>query len=211
MKRKSYVWREEWSEAIKDLEPLIRLEVREAVDVYALSGELPTLKTVSMLAFNFIKPSIDRDIEKYISITERNRENGKKGGRGKNPEEPKKPTGFFGNPEEPKKAERDSDSDTSNEVKKDNPIGLSKKQIDFENRKKVFGEECAKFVDTYGKVMVREFYDYWTEPNKSKTKMAFELKKTWDLSRRLSTWANNDFSKSRKQVQNETKQYKKLD
>jgi hypothetical protein len=39
----------------------------------------------------------------------------------------------------------------------------------------------------------KEFIAYWTEPNKSGTKMRFELEKTWDLSRRLHRWANTNF------------------
>jgi len=37
-----------------------------------------------------------------------------------------------------------------------------------------------------------EFVSYWTEPNKSKTKMRFELEKTWDTTRRLQTWIKRD-------------------
>jgi len=40
--------------------------------------------------------------------------------------------------------------------------------------------------------MIRAFYDYWTEPNKSNTQFRKELEKTWDTERRLSTWAKND-------------------
>lgn len=40
--------------------------------------------------------------------------------------------------------------------------------------------------------MKQEFYDYWSEPNKSNTKMRFEQEKTWDLGRRLTRWANNN-------------------
>ena len=36
-----------------------------------------------------------------------------------------------------------------------------------------------------------EFCDYWTEKNKSKTKMRFELEKTWDTYKRLFRWINN--------------------
>jgi hypothetical protein len=38
-----------------------------------------------------------------------------------------------------------------------------------------------------------EFYNYWSEKNKSGTKMRFELERTWDLSRRLHRWANTHF------------------
>lgn len=34
----------------------------------------------------------------------------------------------------------------------------------------------------------KEFLEYWTEPNKTGTKMRFELEKTWDLKRRLNRW-----------------------
>ena len=40
--------------------------------------------------------------------------------------------------------------------------------------------------------VAKEFANYWTEPNKSKTKMRFELQKTWDTKRRLQTWIKND-------------------
>jgi hypothetical protein len=39
--------------------------------------------------------------------------------------------------------------------------------------------------------MIKEFYSYWTEPNKSNTKFKQEMQKTWDLTRRLETWSNN--------------------
>ena len=41
------------------------------------------------------------------------------------------------------------------------------------------------------------FIDYWTEPNKSKTKLRFELERTWDLKRRLSRWVNSSYNKSK--------------
>ena len=43
----------------------------------------------------------------------------------------------------------------------------------------------------------KAFIDYWTEANKSGTKMRFELEKTWDLKRRLSRWANSSFNKTK--------------
>jgi len=63
---------------------------------------------------------------------------------------------------------------------------------DLDFRKKIFMNECAAWVETYPKEMLRDFFEYWTEPNKSGSKMRFELEKTWDLSRRLRTWENND-------------------
>lgn len=40
--------------------------------------------------------------------------------------------------------------------------------------------------------MIRAFFDYWSELNKSGTKMRYELEKTWELPKRLVTWANRE-------------------
>jgi len=38
---------------------------------------------------------------------------------------------------------------------------------------------------------IQSFVSYWTEPNKSKTKIKYELQKTWDMKRRIGTWMRN--------------------
>ena len=47
-------------------------------------------------------------------------------------------------------------------------------------------------MEKYGAAMIREFFDYWSEMNKSQTKMRFEQQPTWETSLRLVTWANRD-------------------
>lgn len=96
---------------------------------------------------------------------------------------------------------REHDVGNGNNIKKDNntSIIIQKKEkilLDLKKRKDEFKNECAPFVEIYGKDMMNNFFSYWTEPNKSKTKMKFELKETWDLSRRLSTWNKNNFDKN---------------
>lgn len=59
-------------------------------------------------------------------------------------------------------------------------------------RKQKFGQDLIPYIETYGKAMIRQFYDYWSEPNKSGSRMRFEQEKTWELSRRLCRWANNN-------------------
>ena len=55
-----------------------------------------------------------------------------------------------------------------------------------------FYKSLIPYVETYGREMVRDFYNYWSEPNKSKTKFRAELEPTWDAGRRLATWAKKD-------------------
>lgn len=62
-------------------------------------------------------------------------------------------------------------------------------------RKLKFSQSLIPFVSIYGKDGIREFCDYWTEPNKSNTKFKQETEKTWDTTLRLKRWFKNDFNK----------------
>lgn len=67
---------------------------------------------------------------------------------------------------------------------------------DYYKRKQKFYDSLVPYVEVYGKEMVRQFYNYWKEPNKSFTKMRWEQEKTWSLNLRLARWANIDKNKS---------------
>ena len=71
-------------------------------------------------------------------------------------------------------------------------VTKQEKQAQLDNRKSAFYNALVPYLHEYGKDMLREFFDYWSEPNKSGTKMRFELNSTWDLDRRLARWANNN-------------------
>lgn len=60
------------------------------------------------------------------------------------------------------------------------------------SRKEKFGQSLIPYVEKYGKEMIRDFFDYWSEFNKSKSKMRFEQQPTWETSKRLATWAKRD-------------------
>lgn len=96
-------------------------------------------------------------------------------------------------PKQEKKEYNKKESSTIVEPKKSLSLTLAE---NLEKRNKSFYDSLVPFVDFYGKELIRAFFDYWTEPNKSKTKMRFELEKTWDVKRRLKTWADRDKFKS---------------
>jgi len=75
---------------------------------------------------------------------------------------------------------------------KDKDNNKEKDKDNIEQRKENFAHTLNPFLQTYGKDFLNDFYKYWVEPNKSNTKFRMELEKTWDLSRRLETWAKND-------------------
>lgn len=62
----------------------------------------------------------------------------------------------------------------------------------LKEREADFGVQIKEFVSQYDKKMLTDFFYYWTEPNKSQTKMKFEMEKTWDITRRLRTWEKNN-------------------
>ena len=60
----------------------------------------------------------------------------------------------------------------------------------IKEREQSFRTEVMEF--NYPDTMLNDFIRYWTEPNKSGTKMRYELQPTWDTKRRLITWSKND-------------------
>ena len=92
-------------------------------------------------------------------------------------------------PKKPKKQARNKDDDKGEQPK--TAITVAEKQVNMEQRKKDFGLTLQPYVEQYGRQMLSDFFRYWTEPNKSGTKMKFELERTWSIAGRLATWAGN--------------------
>lgn len=65
-------------------------------------------------------------------------------------------------------------------------------KAETDRRMKEFYNSLIPYVQTYGKEMVREFYDYWSEVNKSGSKMKWEQEPTWVLDKRLARWSRHD-------------------
>jgi hypothetical protein len=78
------------------------------------------------------------------------------------------------------------------EERKELKEGKEGKEKNINERKLKFAESLKDFVPIYGRDMIKEFYDYWSEPNKSNTKFKQEMQRTWDLEGRLRTWKKND-------------------
>lgn len=74
---------------------------------------------------------------------------------------------------------------------------------DIKERKADFVKILNEYVPTYGKEMVRDFYEYWSEHSSNGYKMRFEKEKVFDVARRLKTWhkRNDSFpNKNKRQV-----------
>lgn len=93
------------------------------------------------------------------------------------------------------------------------PTRVNKEQ-EMKSREREFYNVLVPFVNTYGREMIREFFDYWSEPNKSHSKMRFEQERTWDLTRRLQTWekrSRNGFGKHNSGPDKQAANYKAVE
>ena len=79
----------------------------------------------------------------------------------------------------------------NNNKKENKNNNIEKRKQKFTNQTLAEGLKHTPMIDPR---ICDEFIDYWTEMNKSKTKMKFEMQETFDISRRLKRWIRNDFS-----------------
>jgi len=84
------------------------------------------------------------------------------------------------------------ETDTTPKQEGEEGIKNEKNERELKARAIIFYNSIAEYKDQYSKEMLRKFYNHWIEPNKSKTKMKFEMEKTWDLSLRLIKWESNE-------------------
>ena len=79
------------------------------------------------------------------------------------------------------------------------PRGETKKKISLpscptlEKRKNDFYQTIVPYTSQYDSEMLNDFYQYWTELDKRRRHMRFEMQKTWETSKRLSTWSRKQY------------------
>lgn len=77
------------------------------------------------------------------------------------------------------------------------------KIIKIKERERMFADEVRSLAHAKGwedKDDIEKFISYWSEPNQSKTKMRFEMEKTWDTSRRINTWKDRSSRENGKRM-----------
>ena len=178
---------------------------------YGMTGEvLDTDNRTLAFAFSMFQSSLDRNNEKYDRIVEKRREAGKRhkgnqytrNGTNGTSVPTMEQNGTNGTDRDRDSVrvrdsvsdrDRDRDRENNNSVVLNNILSIAKSCEDrkLQRRKDNFMSSLEPFRQTYGDAMIDDFCDYWTEPNKSGTKMRYEMERTWDLSRRIKRWASN--------------------
>jgi len=178
--KKSFLVYCDWIHTVEKLPNEIAGELFKHLLEYVNDRNPVTENLIVDVTFEPMKQQLKRDLKKWEKISERNRENGNKGGRPITQKNPKEPSGLIDNPKEP-----DTVTVTVNETVKD-----IKNTFNIESRKLAFSKQLNPFLDKYGKPLLKDFLEYWCEHNENGKKMRFEMSKNqpFNISRRLSTW-----------------------
>jgi hypothetical protein len=178
----AYYWNKEGDITITEIKRRLKDMKPTAFDSLIKTGIISSNKN-DKLTIKFL----DEQLTERKGVSQINSQNGKLGGRPKKIEPlvllEEKPTALISGTETiPEKSNIEIEEDKK------------RKEKEYEDRKLKFAHSLEPFKDTYPRQLLTDFYKYWTEPNKSKTKFKQEMEKTWDTSRRLETWASRDKS-----------------
>ncbi len=212
MEREGFYYKRDWLEALRVLPEQVKGEVNEAIVRYGISEELVPLKAMGQAVFQLIKADIDRDREeeakRQVKSEKARQSISVRWGNVHTNVHTNVNTNVHTNVHTNDSHARTLDK---NIIKEDNinkqPVNIEenkKKESGkkektkkseantLEERQQAFYAELTPYVETYGRDMVRAFFDYWSEPTQQRTKMRWQLEKTWDTKRRLGTWARRD-------------------
>ena len=211
--RNSFVFYKDWWQVPEDLPEEERLQAYEAICSYAFDGVVPQNNVIKAVT-GLMRTAIDRDNKKFEDKCEKNRKNIRKRW---NKDNTTVQNGIHSNttvqnviPLDTKHTENENDNENDNykeifsteytkkgELSLPPKTSLKHKQEQMLARKIEFQNSLGKYLDRnggeYSADMLNEFFSYWTEPNKSQTKMRFEQQPTWDVSRRLARWEKNNY------------------
>lgn len=77
------------------------------------------------------------------------------------------------------------------EIEKRNPpTEKGMRDVELENKREMFRQECLAFVGKYDTARLTDFYNYWSEESHHAGKMRFECQRFWNLEKRLARWMN---------------------
>lgn len=155
-------------------------------------NELIQEGVIDLIENNIFIKFLDNQLNEVENKSKTNSINGGKGGRPKkNPIET-----------ETKPKQNPNESETISETKgiREDKIKLDNNKTSLETRTLAFKDKLVPFKNKYEMDLLKNFFQYWTEPNLSKTKMLFELQKTFDIERRLVTWANRQKNFNKPQI-----------
>ena len=135
---------------------------------------------ITEIAFEPIKQTLKRDLQKYEDIRIKNQENARKRWNAT--------------------ASERMQMDTKNAVIDKDIVKVKDKVIEsIDERKLKFAYALEPFLNEYGKDMLNDFYSYWTEHGEKDKKLRFEKEKTFGIQQRLKNWHSRNPKQYQKQ------------
>lgn len=71
-------------------------------------------------------------------------------------------------------------------------LNIKQEEKNIKEREADFFKEVMAYEGKYEQALLENFFNYWSEYNQTETKMAFEMKKTFQINKRLATWKNRN-------------------
>jgi hypothetical protein len=184
--RDSSIFYRSFYEAIKSLPESNQLEVYNAIFEYSFNFVGVELAGLSNTIFTLIKPQLEANNKRYENGNKpKNKQN-----RSKTRAKHEQKIGKV----EANKNKNVNDNENKN-INSNNNIN---------DRVETFKTKVYTYSNIYSVDMLLKFFNYWSELNKSGTKMRFELEKTWEIEKRLITWKNNGIKYDKPPEKNET-------
>lgn len=137
-------------------------------EIAEILGKLENLELIKVKGEKITVPSCDKRLKRLTA----SRENGKLGGRPK-----KKPT------------EKPSNKPTRKGKEK---VKVKTKEERKRDAQKKFREWLQPYAGSYGMEMLKDFFMYWTEAGPDDALLRYQKQTSFDIGRRLSTWAKRD-------------------
>ena len=172
--------------------------------LYAENGQMPDEEqnlTIAII-FNEWRIQFESDKERYEVASQKRREAGRKRWDKKHdsaqvgpvspvsPSPPKSDKAIATTP----MADEDMDTPSSPAVKAKKKAKGSPSR-DLATRRTDFYQSILPHADQYDREMLNDFFQYWTELDKRRQRMRFEMQKTWETGKRLSLWERREIKK----------------
>jgi hypothetical protein len=155
--------------------------------LYVENGQMPEGETSCAvnIIFNEWRLRYETDKERYETVSQKRREAGRKG-INKRWNKNKSKTEEMG----------DDTAETKDNATMTPGAEESKAESDgdgnLEARRHEFYQSMLPYVGEYNRDMLNDFFLYWTELDKRRRRMRFEMQKTWETGKRLDKWARRE-------------------
>lgn len=186
--KKSFIAYADWKETFDKLPDEVAGKLIKHIFAYVNDENPISDDYVIEAVFSNIKNTLKRDLKKWETQLDQRREAGKRSA------EQRALNKINGRSISLNETQRNPT--VSDSVNVSGSVILLEKEtkVNISDRKLFFYNSLIPYAKTYGKVMLREFYEYWTEHGENDLKFRKEKEKTFGLERRLKTWSTNNFN-----------------